>query len=68
MERECCAILLCGFTFILTLHDVVANTGCLVSLLCLPRSKVMFRSGDFFKFSAKEEGKFDVILDYTFLW
>ena len=30
--------------------------------------KVEFRSGDFFKFSDKEEGKFDVILDYTFLW
>eukprot|EP00904_Undaria_pinnatifida_P005885 jgi/Undpi1/2426/HiC_scaffold_13.g05807.m1 len=29
--------------------------------------KVEFRCGDFFKFSDKEEGKFDVILDYTFL-
>ncbi|CAM9997279.1 unnamed protein product, partial [Choristocarpus tenellus] len=30
--------------------------------------KVEFRSGDFFKFRPEEEGKFDVILDYTFLW
>ncbi|CAN0231737.1 unnamed protein product [Ectocarpus sp. 4 AP-2014] len=29
--------------------------------------KVEFRSGDFFKFSPEQEGKFDVILDYTFL-
>lgn len=32
-----------------------------------PSGKVTFRSGDFFKFSCSEEGKFDVILDYTFL-
>ena len=38
------------------------------SLLCLILFKVEFRCGDFFKFSDKEEGKFDVILDYTFLW
>lgn len=30
--------------------------------------QVQFRSGDFFKFSPEEEGKFDVVLDYTFLW
>lgn len=48
------------------IYDIKA--GGLVSLLRLPRSKVRFRSGDFFKFSAKEEGNFDVILDYTFLW
>ncbi|CAN0271480.1 unnamed protein product [Pylaiella littoralis] len=29
--------------------------------------QVDFRSGDFFKFSPEQEGKFDVILDYTFL-
>ncbi|CAN0131527.1 unnamed protein product, partial [Hapterophycus canaliculatus] len=29
--------------------------------------QVEFRSGDFFEFSPEQEGKFDVILDYTFL-
>ncbi|CAN0132032.1 unnamed protein product, partial [Discosporangium mesarthrocarpum] len=31
------------------------------------QGKVEFRAGDFFQFSAAKEGKFDFILDYTFL-
>lgn len=29
---------------------------------------MQFRAANFFKFTAEDEGKFDVILDYTFLW